>query len=246
MKQTLRVPAWPFLVPLNVAVLRWPLCFAFGFGSVWELVCGLVCGLVALISSVGLVLSQRTRTNAELYSSTPDPTWAYFATIAVAVVSVPAGFLFSRDAATPVTLLIVVIALASSFGALAIREFTKRRPAPTRQVLSAPPAPIGHTSDGKPIYPVVGYTPDGQAITADRALGMKPEGTNSMAITSLITGLTIAPLGIIFGHIALSQIKRTGQDGKGMAIAGLVLGYVALASWIIVAIVVIVAFNNLN
>ncbi len=29
----------------------------------------------------------------------------------------------------------------------------------------------------------------------------------------------------MFGHISLSQIKRSGEDGRGLAIAGLVIGY---------------------
>jgi hypothetical protein len=38
-------------------------------------------------------------------------------------------------------------------------------------------------------------------------------------------------LAVIFGHIALSQIKRSmgALTGRGMAIAGLVLGYVGIA-----------------
>jgi hypothetical protein len=63
-------------------------------------------------------------------------------------------------------------------------------------------------------------------------------GTNGMAIAALVSalaGLTLscgllAPLGIVFGHIALSQIKRTGENGRGMAIAGLVIGYLCLAA----------------
>jgi hypothetical protein len=37
-------------------------------------------------------------------------------------------------------------------------------------------------------------------------------------------------LAIVFGHVALSQIKKSGgtQGGRGMAIAGLVLGYVSI------------------
>ena len=49
-------------------------------------------------------------------------------------------------------------------------------------------------------------------------------GTNGFAIAALVLGLIAAfPLGIIFGIIALRQIKRTGQHGKGLAIAGLIL-----------------------
>jgi hypothetical protein len=36
--------------------------------------------------------------------------------------------------------------------------------------------------------------------------------------------LVFAPLGIIFSAIALGQIKKTGQRGYGLAIAGLVIG----------------------
>jgi len=52
--------------------------------------------------------------------------------------------------------------------------------------------------------------------------------TNSMAIASLICAFFIFPLGIIFGHIAMGQIKRTGEGGKGLATAGLIIGYLVL------------------
>ncbi|MBY0286426.1 MAG: DUF4190 domain-containing protein [Mycobacteriaceae bacterium] len=50
--------------------------------------------------------------------------------------------------------------------------------------------------------------------------------TNTMAVAALVSSLVLAPLGIVFGHVALRQIERTGQDGRGMAVAGLVIGYV--------------------
>ena len=53
-----------------------------------------------------------------------------------------------------------------------------------------------------------------------------PPPTNSLAIVALVSSLLFAPLGIVFGHISLSQIKRTGEQGRGMALAGLVIGYV--------------------
>ena len=52
-----------------------------------------------------------------------------------------------------------------------------------------------------------------------------PRPTNGMAIASLICAFLFAPLGIIFGHISLSQIKRTGEEGHGLAVAGLVISY---------------------
>lgn len=56
-------------------------------------------------------------------------------------------------------------------------------------------------------------------------------GTNTFAILALVFGIVGGPLGVILGHVALSQIRRTGQDGSGLAIAGLVLGYVNLFVW---------------
>lgn len=54
------------------------------------------------------------------------------------------------------------------------------------------------------------------------------ERTNTMAILALIFGLLGGLLGVIFGHIALGQIRRTGERGRGMATAGLIFGYLGL------------------
>ena len=62
----------------------------------------------------------------------------------------------------------------------------------------------------------------------------RPRATNAMAIASLVCAFLFAPLGIVFGHISLSQIKRTGEDGRGLAIAGLVISYLATALAVVV------------
>ncbi|WP_409492759.1 DUF4190 domain-containing protein [Amycolatopsis sp. cmx-11-12] len=60
-----------------------------------------------------------------------------------------------------------------------------------------------------------------------------------MAVASLVCsliGLIIcfpAILGIIFGHIALSKAKRGEAGGKGMAQAGMIVGYVVTGLWLI-------------
>lgn len=66
--------------------------------------------------------------------------------------------------------------------------------------------------------------------------------TNVLAVLSLVFGIlggTLLP--IIFGHIALSQIARTGERGHGMALAGTILGYLSTIAVIIVLIVVFAA-----
>jgi hypothetical protein len=68
--------------------------------------------------------------------------------------------------------------------------------------------------------------------------------TNALAIASLACGIAqfaFGPLAtipaIVLGHVARSQIKRTGEQGAGLALAGLILGWTA----VILGIAVIVA-----
>ncbi|MEY9944088.1 DUF4190 domain-containing protein [Kitasatospora sp. GAS1066B] len=56
------------------------------------------------------------------------------------------------------------------------------------------------------------------------------EGTNGLAITSLVTGVTCClwPAALGFGIAALVQLRRRRQEGFGIAIAGVVLGTLGL------------------
>ena len=79
--------------------------------------------------------------------------------------------------------------------------------------------------------------------------------TNVLAIVSLVTGilgLTFAPFissiaAIITGHISLHQIKATHEQGRGMALAGLILGYVMLTlAFIGLAILIFIFVVSMN
>jgi hypothetical protein len=81
----------------------------------------------------------------------------------------------------------------------------------------------------------------------------RPAGrTNGFAIASLACGLgqfAIGPLAtipaIVFGHMARGQIRRSGEQGAGLALAGLVLGWGAVILGIIlVALLVVVAVGT--
>lgn len=57
--------------------------------------------------------------------------------------------------------------------------------------------------------------------------------TNPFAVVSLVLGLVgVSLLAVVFGHIALSQIKRSAgaQTGRGMALAGTIFGWLGLAA----------------
>ena len=61
-----------------------------------------------------------------------------------------------------------------------------------------------------------------------------PARTNGLAIASLVTGvLSFSIVAVVLGHIALNQINRSREEGRGLAIAGLVLGYVGILGWMI-------------
>lgn len=71
--------------------------------------------------------------------------------------------------------------------------------------------------------------------------------TNVLAIISLVTSLIgIHLAGIVTGHIALSQIRRTGEQGRGLAIAGLIVGYALMALTLLFIVIYIGFFALLS
>ncbi|OBF33252.1 hypothetical protein A5724_19455 [Mycobacterium sp. ACS1612] len=48
---------------------------------------------------------------------------------------------------------------------------------------------------------------------------------NTFAVLSPIFAVVVPPAGVVLGHLALPQIRRTGERGRNAAIAGLVIGY---------------------
>lgn len=72
-----------------------------------------------------------------------------------------------------------------------------------------------------------------------------PQKTNDLAVASIVcgglgfmTGITAIPA-IITGHMALSKIRQTGEDGRGLAVAGLAMGYTIVAGGLLMVIFVL-------
>ncbi|ALV33792.1 DUF4190 domain-containing protein [Streptomyces sp. CdTB01] len=102
--------------------------------------------------------------------------------------------------------------------------------------MSIPPPPGPHQpqeprTPAQPPYPYP-YQPWGQGYSPYN----RPAPVNSLAIASLVLGILccVPALGLLFGLIALGQIRRKGERGKGMAIAGSVLSSAGLALWVLV------------
>jgi DUF1707 SHOCT-like domain/Domain of unknown function (DUF4190) len=68
--------------------------------------------------------------------------------------------------------------------------------------------------------------------------------TNGLAIASLACGIAQFAFGpmatipaIVLGHVARHQIRRTGEQGAGLALAGLVLGWAVVILGIVLIVV---------
>jgi len=71
---------------------------------------------------------------------------------------------------------------------------------------------------------------------------------NTLAIIAFIGSFFVGLVGIVCGHISLSQIKRTGARGRGFALAGLIIGYaeIAISLVVVVVIIIVVAAGGFN
>lgn len=59
---------------------------------------------------------------------------------------------------------------------------------------------------------------------------------NTFAVLSPILAILVPPAGVVLGHLALPQIRRTGERGWAAAVTGLVLGYLMCVALIVAAI----------
>nr|MDQ2722493.1 DUF4190 domain-containing protein [Actinomycetota bacterium] len=107
-------------------------------------------------------------------------------------------------------------------------------------------------------YPAQGY----QQYGAQQYAGYPAQGypavskTNGMAIGALIASLAGGVLlcgvgalvGAVLGHIALGQIKKSGEQGHGMALAAVIVGWIigglGLVIWTVYIIVAVVAASS--
>jgi hypothetical protein len=76
-----------------------------------------------------------------------------------------------------------------------------------------------------------------------------PAKTNTLAIVGLILAFVFNIAGLIVSIIALNQIKRTGENGRGLALAGLIISIVSIVFgviWIIFVVSVALADPSLT
>ena len=115
-------------------------------------------------------------------------------------------------------------------------------PPPPPDGYGSVPPPGGYGSAPQPPPGDYGYPPPPQPGDYGYPPPPQATGTNGWAIASLVCSVfgwlcvIGGILGIIFGFLALGQIRQTGQKGRGMAIAGIVIGAIVTAIVIVAAI----------
>jgi len=113
---------------------------------------------------------------------------------------------------------------------------------PPTELPPPPPPPSSTRIVGQEIAPAT-------AVPTTAAPPIAAGQTNTLAVVSLVSaigapfghligvgGITLIIVSIVTGHMARSQIKKTGERGDGLALAGLIISYVHLALTVLVVI----------
>ena len=80
----------------------------------------------------------------------------------------------------------------------------------------------------------------------------QPRRTNVAAIVSLVAGLALCIpyatgiVAVVLGIVGIRKAKYPGIGGRGMALAGLILGVVSLLGWIIISIAVYTGYQQVR
>jgi hypothetical protein len=142
-------------------------------------------------------------------------------------------------------------------------QFCDKCGTPVGVVASAPEGASGFPTQPGAGAPLPPPPPPAVAYGAPPSMAPPPgygqpppvgQTTNGLAIASLVLGIVwvfgiSSILAVIFGFVARKQIRQSGgrQGGGGMAIAGIVLGFVGIAGlilWIVLAIVVTTSLDD--
>ncbi|MDI6023274.1 DUF4190 domain-containing protein [Leucobacter sp. UT-8R-CII-1-4] len=119
-------------------------------------------------------------------------------------------------------------------------SFQQQPEAPVQE----PTAPPAYAAPAAPAAPVYQAAPAAPAASAP---------TNTLAVISMISSIVgwfsfgvLCIVGVVLGHMSLKQLKTSGEGGRGMAMTGLIVGYIGLAGWIIGLIIFVIVIGVLG
>jgi hypothetical protein len=67
--------------------------------------------------------------------------------------------------------------------------------------------------------------------------------TNTLAILALVFAFVFAPAGLVLGLVARKQIRETGEQGDGLALAGAIVGGIFTGIYVLMFIFFFVALG---
>jgi hypothetical protein len=91
-------------------------------------------------------------------------------------------------------------------------------------------------------YPPPGYPPPGYG----RPYYYGPPPTNPMAIAALVVAFLMPPAAIFLGISARRQIRRTGEQGDGLALTGIILGSISTGLFVLLIVFWLVVLGALT
>jgi hypothetical protein len=109
---------------------------------------------------------------------------------------------------------------------------------PALDPYGAPTSPPVYPSyQQQPYPPAPGYAPYGYGMPAPAG-----QSTNGTAVAALVVSIVgalgicaygiggiVGVVGAILGHVARKQIRQSGEGGDGLALAGVIVGWIAAA-----------------
>ncbi|NEA55313.1 DUF4190 domain-containing protein [Streptomyces sp. SID13666] len=116
--------------------------------------------------------------------------------------------------------------------------------APHGQPPFPPPGPYGQPPYGQPPYAQGPYPPP--PYQQYWYPPPPPQSMNGMAIASFVLAVSCIPVfGVVFGIVALAQIRKRGQQGKALAVSGIaVSGVATLFLAVVITLGVVGALNS--
>lgn len=108
---------------------------------------------------------------------------------------------------------------------------------------------------GQPAYgaPQPGYGPAPQAQQPNPGYGVPQppltppyQKTNSMAITGFVLAFLMPLLGLILSIVGLRQVKKRGEGGKTLAVAGIIVSAVTIAIATLIIALVFIAVPSIS
>jgi hypothetical protein len=243
---------------LALALLSWAIARPFRGPGYFALIA------VAVFAMIGFLLTSPL----DYLLPKTGPVWLYLVYAAMVLATVGLAVLLERQ---PVTTTIVA-AVTSSRSGVSARVSAGVRPVgawvSSAWAATTPDNPAVAAADVEPGSPI-SETPVGFGIASWNTAPVQPTGSlNGKARTSLglalgalvlnlfgrgiptlssvtaILALAILVVAVVLGHLARREIRRTNERGAGVALAGLIIGYIVFAVNVMVTILVLVFVSS--